>query len=184
MNILNSNDHHHTAGSRVGAGKLGPAPLNPECVQESRPRGRAIAGEGAWPTYHWLSCAVFSNVGGASGAPIGGRACLSASVGGQRQSPGPRCSVPGSSKFHSQAGPGSGARADSLCPPVAVLKPRRTYSRSVTGRPRSPSPGRGACVGRRSGAWSPPGPLVKDRERGKGFGPQAGVRMSTPPHHV
>lgn len=109
---------------------------------------------------------------------------LSESVGGQRPPPGPWCSVPGSSEFHSQAGLGSGAQAHPLCPPVAVVKPRRTYSRSVAGRPWSPRPGRGACVGRRSGAWSPPGPAVKAREGGKGFGPQAGVRVSSLPLHV
>lgn len=148
-----------------------PCAFKPECVREARPRGAALVSGGAWPAPHWLSRAVFWNVGGASGAPIGPGACSSACVGGQGRPrglgvrfPGPPSSIPRRARAQD---PGS----HPLCPAVAAPKPRRPCGRSAAGRPGSPRPGRGACVGRRSGAWSPLGPGSRPGKGGRALRP-------------
>ncbi len=98
--------------------------------------------------------------------------------------PGPRGSVPGSSEFHSQAGPGSGPR---VAPAVSCGR----CAEAAT--PVRPECGWAARVPQ-TGAWSvrrtqvggvvSAGARVTAGEGGKGFAPRAGVPVSSLPLYV
>uniref|UniRef100_A0A9L0TPX2 Mitochondrial elongation factor 2 n=1 Tax=Equus caballus TaxID=9796 RepID=A0A9L0TPX2_HORSE len=94
-------------------------------VRRSAPPPRERAGRpGGVARRHWLSRVVFWNVSGnleRSDWAWGLLVCVPRS---QRPPRGPRSSVPGSSTFYYQAGPGSGAGTGPPRLPVGALKPR------------------------------------------------------------
>lgn len=138
-------------------------------VRRSAPPPRERAGRpGGVARRHWLSRVVFWNVSAGLERSDWAWGLLVCVPRGQRPPRGPRSSVPGSSTFHYQAGPGSGARVGPPRLPVGPLKPRRRYGRSAAGRPRH-----------QPRAWSAPrtqvGGVASAGVRGRGPGGSEGL---------